>query len=156
MYIYQAALWCDDCANKIMEELESEDSADKYDEDSNHYPQYCAGSDEADCPQHCDGCGEFLGNDLTSDGVDYVIQAYREDMESGRTDSVACTVWREFYDWIDWPVYGECPECGAFAELTENDDYEEKCADCHSRSDCVGCDGCEGCSGRCYPLPFTD
>ena len=153
-YAYNAALYCDDCAHSIMSDLDDREDYD--DGDSNNYPQYCAGSDESDCPEHCDGCGEFLGNDLTSDGADYVINAYREDMESGRTDSVACTVWRDFYFWLDWPVFGECTVCGAHGELFEDDDYNECCADCLNRLDCDDCDGCEGCSGPCYPHPFTD
>lgn len=129
-YIYNAALYCDDCAHSIMADLDGRaDRDDSYDDDSNSYPQYCADSDESDCPEHCDGCGEFLGNDLTSEGADYVIQAYREDMLDGRTDSIACTVWREFYHWLDFPIFGDCAYCGKWGELHEDDDYAECCAD---------------------------
>jgi hypothetical protein len=156
MYIYNAALYCDDCADSIMAELDYAGRDDRFDGDSNNYPQYCAGSDESDCPEHCDGCGEFLGNDLTSDGVDYVINAVREDLEAGRFGSVACTVWRDYYHWLDFPDYGACERCGKEALLEDDDDYFACCADCLAELDCDGCDGSEGCSGRCYPLPFTD
>jgi len=70
MYAYNAAFYCDDCAHKIMKELDGVDSGD-----TDEYPQYASNDCESDHPEHCDGCGEFLGNSLTSDGADYVIQA---------------------------------------------------------------------------------
>lgn len=54
VYIYQAAIYCEDCRNPEMEGPHSE------------------GGGEADAPQHCDTCKAFLENPLTADGYDYV------------------------------------------------------------------------------------
>lgn len=142
MYAYNVAMYCDDCSYDIMEELNYDDSGDTDD-----YPQH-VNNDEADCPQHCDGCGEFLGNSLTSDGADYVINAVRRDMEGGRFDSVACTVWRDYYSWLDYPEWGVCERCGAEGILTEDDDYVECCDNCLEALVCE--------EGDYYPYPFTD
>ena len=91
--------------------------------DSDEYPKYCADSEESDCPQHCAGgedcCnpaigsdgtkyGYFFGNDLTSDGDDYVRDAVREDRQNGRDDSPTCEFWAVHYDYID---FDDCEGC---------------------------------------------
>ena len=142
MYAYNAALYCDDCANKIMVDLDKIDAelvGDDYPAaclmadsgDTDDYPQYASDNEESDCPEHCDGCGEFLGNSLTSDGCEYVASAYREDMLAGCTDSVAVTIWREYYSWVEFAEFGRCDKCGAEGvEIAENDDYDMVCEDC--------------------------
>lgn len=40
---------------------------------------YSDGGGEADCPQHCANCGVPLENPLTSDGVQYVLEAAEEE-----------------------------------------------------------------------------
>jgi hypothetical protein len=116
---------CDGCADDAIALLEQEGYTDSG--DTNDYPQY-ASSSESDCPDHCGHCGEFLENDLTSDGADYVIAAVRENMEEGRHDSIACTVWREYYTWLDFPVWGICDDCGEEGFLDNNDVCEGACA----------------------------
>lgn len=71
-YVYKAALCCEDCARQIMTGLQQ--PAPPFDTDSDSYPQgpLCDGGGEADTPQHCDRCGEFLENTLTPDGDSYV------------------------------------------------------------------------------------
>jgi hypothetical protein len=150
--IYQADIWCDDCAelirNRICDELwsrrdchgrhdtpfcpndtlvaefESRDDLADYLEgmderfyDSGEYPKHCGDNEESDCPQHCAGgedCvnaevgsdgtkyGCFFGNDLTSDGINYVREAVREDLRAGFNDSPAVEFWAPFYDYIDF------------------------------------------------------
>lgn len=46
---------------------------------------------EADHPEHCDCCGAFLENRLTTDGYNYVYEAIQE----GDGDSIE--TWRKFY-----------------------------------------------------------
>ena len=94
-YAYNAAMYCDHCAEAIIEELEAKGIADEGDTDS--YPQKCF-DDEADCPQHCDDCHEFLQNSLTADGVEYVTELIREHHESGRGNAEVLREWAEFYD----------------------------------------------------------
>ncbi len=79
VFIYRAALLCEDCAKLQMEQLNESFSANgalpgNADDDSDRYPQspYSNGGGEADCPQHCDCCGVFLENVLTDAGVAYV------------------------------------------------------------------------------------
>ena len=86
------------------------DSMDDRDYDSDACLKRYSGGDESDCPQHCgshaeclnaielsDGTkiGDWLENDLTSDGVEYVKDAVREGGE-------VAELWREYYDWIDF------------------------------------------------------
>ncbi len=95
-YAYQAAMWCDDCARAVMADLDAKGVEDTGDTDD--YPQGDSSDGEADCPQHCDDCGVFLENPLTSDGYDYVREAIADARKSKRTDSVALTEWAPFYD----------------------------------------------------------
>ena len=79
-YIYQAALWCGSCTTETMRHLvhlgkapfslEDETSYDFDDWPKGPYPD---GGGESDSPQHCAGCGVFLENDLTHDGVEWVV-----------------------------------------------------------------------------------
>ncbi len=96
-YIYQAALYCKDCGASIREHLAREGRApsnpsDEATFDSDEYPKgpYPDGGGEADCPNHCDGCGMFLENPLTSDGYEYIAEAV------ARGGDVA-ELWADFY-----------------------------------------------------------
>ena len=93
-YVYQAALYCEDCGQRIAEGL-------PYDEDSNNFPSgpWPEGGGEADCPQHCGTCGVFLDNPLTPDGETYVRDAFREFVETGRGSPDVLREWRDAYGW---------------------------------------------------------
>lgn len=74
-YVYQAELYCEGCAAELMERLPKPTGyPDAF--DSNEYPAgpYADGGGEADGPQHCAKCGEFLENPLTDDGIRYVLK----------------------------------------------------------------------------------
>jgi hypothetical protein len=97
VYVYQAALYCEPCGEAIRERLTKEGSApeDPSDEgsfDSGDFPKgpFADSGGEADSPQHCDACGEFLENPLTQEGLDYVAEA----AERG---SAVAKEWAEFY-----------------------------------------------------------
>lgn len=126
------------------------DCMSERDYDSDDYPKYCSDDEECDSPQHCaaqDDCvdpivlddgfkvGHFFGNSLTTDGEDYVKNTVRDDIESGHTDSVACTVWAPYYDWIDWEDIGTCTGCNNLREGLDDDDYCEDCAACMAEED---------------------
>jgi hypothetical protein len=122
VYLYNAALWCGPCIIKALvaqrkaapgaidmlpaQALEQIVSANGYtsesDYDSDDLPKgpYADGGGEADTPQHCDGCGQFLGNPLTGDGLIYVEDALRRCLTtnklSGGTNGAAVD-WAEFY-----------------------------------------------------------
>lgn len=79
VYIYAAALLCEDCGEaqrKHLDEAFAENGAapGTDEDDSDRYPQgpYPDGGGEADSPQHCDQCGTFLENPLTGDGYAYL------------------------------------------------------------------------------------
>ena len=60
-----AELLCEDCCS----------------EDASSYPD---GGGESDCPEHCAVCHVPLENTLTSDGVEYVLEAIRGSLRDGR------------------------------------------------------------------------
>jgi len=69
-----ADIWCPDCA---AEKYGPDKQTPPYrlDDEGNEVHAVFSGSDEADTPQHCAGCGAFLENDLTPDGARYVADA---------------------------------------------------------------------------------
>ena len=98
---------------------------DEREYDSGDYPKYCDDDEECDSPQHCgshehcldptimsDGTkiGHFFGNRLTLHGDEYVGATIFEDLEAGRTDSVAVEVWKPHYDYISFPMFDDCDE----------------------------------------------
>lgn len=96
VYAYQAALYCEPCANAIkarvpFPEYAKAESEDTWDSDD--FPKGPYFDQASDTPDHCDACGEFLENPLTADGAEYVRQA----LKLARRGSVARTVWAPFY-----------------------------------------------------------
>ena len=123
-FIYQAALYCEDCAGHIRQRLAREGYQVRAEEDSDSYPcgPFANGGGEADSPQHCDACHAFLENPLTSEGVGYalplILAAYDPADDSkwkaGRySDHVAdclaadgesnLATWARFYEMPDAP-----------------------------------------------------
>lgn len=80
VYMYCAAFYCQACGEKLCATEAKPAGMDPTNEstwDSDEYPKgpYPNGGGEADTPQHCDSCGVFLQNPLTTDGYDYVREA---------------------------------------------------------------------------------
>lgn len=103
-YVFQAALICEDCASLYKQQNTKPDHVDESDEssyDSDEWPKgpYGEGGGEADSPQHCDHCGKFLDNPLTGDGENYVIDAFREYVDTGRGNLEVLQAWRDAYGW---------------------------------------------------------
>lgn len=90
VYIYKADMYCKVCGRKIAKEL-----GDRFDTgDSDDYPQGpYPNVGEADSPQHCANCGEFLETPLTPDGYDYV----RDVIESSIQADEVLFQWYEYY-----------------------------------------------------------
>lgn len=106
-YVYRAALWCERCVQSICGGLAFPTYANPNDEttwDSDDYPKgpYPNGGEEADTPQHCDGCGKFLKNPLTDDGRAYVREALANHVNAGSGLKMVLDQWSHFYD-IPWP-----------------------------------------------------
>ncbi len=108
-YIYQGACYCENCGKEIRATLSAtapEDSLDHSSYDSDNYPKEAqVEREEADSPQHCDGCGVFLHNPLTSDGYRYVQEKLNEtglkSMYIGSM-SVALKNWATWYGFTYW------------------------------------------------------
>jgi hypothetical protein len=118
-YIYNAGLWCGPCVIKALvaarkaapgaiamsptEALQQIVSANGFtsesDYDSDDLPKgpIAEGGGEADTPQHCEGCGHFLGNPLTSDGVLWVEDVIRGCLTT-RKAPAATNEWAHFYE----------------------------------------------------------
>lgn len=99
IYLYRAALYCEDCDEKIKKRLGySHEGMDETEYDSDEYPKgpYPDGGGEADSPQHCDACELFLENALTGDGEDYVREKLAE--RDGREEIL--DEWAYYYDWL--------------------------------------------------------
>jgi hypothetical protein len=95
VYLFHAAFLCDDCGETVIKEQmhNIEDTGD-----SDDYPQgpYPDGGGEADSPHHCDHCGEFLENPLTTDGIEYV-----KDSIKSAPSNAASVIWANYYDYIE-------------------------------------------------------
>jgi hypothetical protein len=105
-YVFQAALLCEDCARAVKAQTRppegvDPDNPDESLYDSGDYPKgpYPDGGGEADSPQHCDTCHQFLDNPLTGDGETYVRDAFMEYVETGRGRVEVLREWRDAYDW---------------------------------------------------------
>lgn len=98
VYVYRAALLCERCGRDAIDELLSDGV--EPDEDSDSWPQgpYPDGGWEADCPQHCDHCNEFLRNPLTGDGHDYVRDKLMQQLLSNRGIDGVLEEWRDHYE----------------------------------------------------------
>lgn len=90
-YIYQADIYCEPCAEKIVRSLERKGVEDTGDSDD--FPQgVVSGGGESDSPHHCAKCNEFLENPLTSEGYAYVEEAAEE-----RPRKWPVTEWVKYY-----------------------------------------------------------
>lgn len=104
-YMYKAAFLCEPCGDTVKADPEviakrdtafpAYDPDDEYTWDSDVYPKGPDEAGESDYPDHCDICGVFLENPLTSDGVEYVREATSVFMEHGEVSVLA--TWADFY-----------------------------------------------------------
>lgn len=128
VYMYQAALYCDACGEKIREDLDAkglapEDPDDEYSYDSDEYPKgpFPDGGGESDSPEHCDShehclqaeelfwngksvgkVGAFLENDLTSDGVKYLAELVSQHgRKASDYQKALYKFWIDYYKNID-------------------------------------------------------
>lgn len=111
-YVFQAALWCETCTAANVLQVPADmlgvaiarrrkahgipDGAS----DTDNVPDgpHADGGGESDSPQHCDACGVFLRNPLTTDGYEYVRDAIQEHNEHGRGTREVLATWHDFYN----------------------------------------------------------
>ena len=99
VYLFKAALYCRGCGQRIRGMLGWKYAGvSEYEYDSDDYPKgpFPDGGGEADCPQHCDGCGLFLQNPLTGDGYEYVQAALVQATVDSNWEVLE--EWADFYD----------------------------------------------------------
>ena len=141
-YIYQAAFLCEECANKTCDVIvRNEDQPYKPSENSDQWPQgpYANGGGEADCPNHCDHCGVFLENPLTTDGYAYVRESVSLAAKMYAKDpictSVALTEWAPFYDIsLEEKEEPTCDDCGkVLTEQVMIGSHTLLCEECYTK-----------------------
>lgn len=99
MFVYQVDIYCDDCGKRLMAELPKPEGYGAVNEssyDSDDYPKGPFPIEEADTPEHCASCHEFLANPLTADGEVYV----REFVQRGDGNPEVLAEWRKEYAYL--------------------------------------------------------
>lgn len=92
-YIYHADMLCEHCGVHHINLLTAAKIEDNGDSDTFPQGPYSNGGGESDCPQHCNRCGTFLENPLTSEGLAYVKD--RLSIKGG--NRAIRKLWTEFY-----------------------------------------------------------
>ena len=147
-YIFQADIYCADCAESIMAQIAAAggkpaDTSDESTFDSDVWPKgpYTDGGGESDTPQHCAGCGTFLENPLTSDGYEYVRESIAEYVsgEGPGGDYTVLNQWIEFYEiplWVAMAYLPGClPDSGPYVYFDAESAREALAADARERAD---------------------
>ena len=98
-YIYCADLYCPDCAKDIERDLIGQGFAlCQGMDDSDNWPvPYSRGDGESDTPDHCGKCSRFLGRNLTSDGIAYVEDHAREELDRDGAIGAVVQGWLDFH-----------------------------------------------------------
>jgi hypothetical protein len=92
VYQFQAEILCEVCAEFYMNTHDKPAQAD----DSDEWPQgpYTSGGGEANFPCHCGACQDFLGNPLTSDGLNWLT----DELNNGEPVTGVRKEWQQFYN----------------------------------------------------------
>jgi len=96
-YIYQAALLCEGCGLDTRRLLRSDLKPNTGDSDDFPQGPYGDGGGEADCPQHCGMCNEFLENPLTSNGYAGLRAEIEFSVTPPNLPGPALKMWADFY-----------------------------------------------------------
>ena len=96
-WAYSAALFCCHCAEQAYGK-EALSNGTARDGEGNTPSPVFVDSSEADSPQHCDSCGEFLENALTDDGVEFVADSIAACLYDAMGNRAIVQQWASFYD----------------------------------------------------------
>ena len=98
-YIYQADIYCADCAKNYRQHLIQ--NCNKDTGDSDQFPQgpYENGGGEADCPQHCGNCNMFLENSLTEYGENELKILLSRPASNGIAEIIHAE-YKQYYDYL--------------------------------------------------------
>lgn len=94
-YVYDADHWCESCLRKAHVSFQSLDVNPIWE------------SEEADHPMHCCQCHEFLGGNLTRDGVRNLQKKILE----GELHEELIRLYTEYFEWADWYVFRTFAGC---------------------------------------------
>lgn len=85
-YVFDCSIYCADCAGELGIDQCAE-SAPIFDN-----------TDETDRPSHCANCGAYVQEQLTEEGICYVIEAIRREARSGWRSPVV-SEWADVLSW---------------------------------------------------------
>ena len=111
VYIYNADLYCKPCGMAKIEQLNAaldkdvhgtldwSNSPDLYEDSNSWHQEYHRGEGESDTPDHCGTpqCSRFLGRNLTDDGIEYVKESAREELDRDGAIGAVVQGWLDFY-----------------------------------------------------------
>jgi len=103
VYIYQAALICEECGEKCREKLTEEgrapeDPDDEASFDSDNFPKGPTEEGESDSPSHCDHCNVFLETRLTGEGIDQLLDDAEAILQGLREPGAVFEQWIAYYE----------------------------------------------------------
>ncbi len=98
-YIYQADIYCADCAKNYRQHLSQNCTKDTG--DSDQFPQGPRDMtwQEADSPQHCGNCNLFLENPLTNDGEKELKILLSKPASNGIAEIIHAE-YKQYYDYL--------------------------------------------------------
>jgi hypothetical protein len=112
-------------ADALQQIVSANGYTDESDYDSDDLPKGpCpSGGGEADTPQHCDGCGAFLENPLTGDGLRYINEKLTEHARKGSGNAEVLKAWAERYNAVVYEPGCVILEDLQFEYSMEDDDW---------------------------------
>lgn len=133
VYIYRADLYCPSCVQNSLRNCELCSATGRPQARCEPFcdPDCCPqgpdpdGGGEADSPQHCGGCGLFLENPLTEEGVEYIRESFR-DHAAGR--GAFPEEWVRFYG-HSLPISGHAAFEGLESAVAEYLEWEKEAED---------------------------
>ena len=100
VYMYAAALYCEECGEAIRADLKGsapEDMDDDASYDSDDFPKGPMEEGETDSPSHCEGCGLFLESELTEEGYKYMTDIVKASYEKHARAGAVASEWKDYY-----------------------------------------------------------
>ena len=98
IYMFEADWYCKPCGEAIAATLPEPTEWEREHPDSDSYPvAYDSSEGETDTPDHCGKCSRFLGSNLTDDGIAYVQESAREELDREGVIGEIVQGWMDFY-----------------------------------------------------------
>ena len=112
IYMFEADWYCPDCAYAMQRDMRPHIDPDilqavedigaygpPIDWASEHWPMPVPrGAGESDSPDHCGSCRLFLGRSLTADGIAYVRESARAELDRDGVIGEVVQGWLDYYE----------------------------------------------------------